>query len=173
MQIEATAAGDEEAHLILCVAVLCEELRASGAGLVTPAGVVVVGLQRGDVDVLVAAIAIECVDAVSVFGQDLGGRPAYVEAGLDRPTVENDVPVGEFSADQSRVDGPQPYLSGIAFGHQLQQCHFGFLPATTMASSDLAAASQRRQLAHRLQALRAVTGLGKVGAPGRNPVAGD
>src|ERR1700722_5599469 len=125
MQIETTAAGDEEPPLVLCVAVLCEKLRASGAGLVAPAGVVVVGLQRGDVDVLVAAIAIECVDAVSVIGQDLGGRSAYVETGLGRPTVENDVPVGEFSADHGRIAGAQPHLGRIGFGYHLQQCHLG------------------------------------------------
>src|SRR5271165_794246 len=104
MQIEATAAGDEEAHLILCVAVLCEKLRASGVGLVTPAGVVVVGLHRGDVDVLVAAIAIECVDAVSVFGQDLGGGLRVSRPGS----------IGQRSKSMSRLASSAPITAALS-----------------------------------------------------------
>jgi hypothetical protein len=59
------------------------------------------------------------------LGQDLLGRPAYVKTGLGGPAVEKDVPLGQFGPDQFRINGSQPHLGGIAFGHHLQHCHVG------------------------------------------------
>src|ERR1700722_14602917 len=98
MQIKAAATRDEEAHLVFGVAVLSEEFRSGGDRRVTPVGVVVVGLQRGHIDIPVAAVTVECFDAVSVFGQDLLGRPVYIDVRRDWPAVENDGPRGEFGA---------------------------------------------------------------------------
>lgn len=138
MQIEQTAAFDEEAHLELGVGVLVEELGAQGLA---------VGMVRRhakDVDRAEAVLGHQTVDVAAIGGDDVVRRRIRRQDAVRLPALEIDAECAELAPDVGEI-GEHRLGYRLVFGVNAQLAHRIMLLMRVSHSSRNSNASIRRR----------------------------